>query len=270
MNECKIVQDLLPLYVEDLVSQETAEFIGEHCNRCGHCRKLLERSKVVLPVETVDTADYQKALKKERTHSAMLGALFATVMIALSLLALVFVTGHIPVKLDKEPIILESPDGIHSFKGEYYTSPLGLNRGIYFTEKSGFGGGQGTNEDWLEILDAQWSPDGTDLFFTIEMVNGETRMEIWYNNYDETGSRSGVFPLISKDKRVYNDLTAEFTKLLAQWEAFPTGWESVSYEFSGWGQDSESAYIRYNTDNGYEGIVYFGFDFEGKSIWIIE
>ena len=64
MNECKIVEDLLPLYAEELVSRETAEFIGEHCDRCGHCRKLLERSKVVLPVEKVDTADYQKALKK--------------------------------------------------------------------------------------------------------------------------------------------------------------------------------------------------------------
>jgi len=272
MNECKIVEDLLPLYAEELVSRETAEFIGEHCDRCDRCRKLLERSKVVLPVETVDTGDYQKALKKERTHSAMLGALFATVMIVLSMLALVFVAGHVPVKLDREPIILVSPDGIHSFKGEYYTSPLGLNRGIYFTEKSAVGEGQGTNEDWIEILDAQWSPDGTDLFFTVEMKNGETEMEIWYHNYSETGGRGGIFPLISRteDRRDYNDLTAEFTKLLAQWEKFPTGWDSITYEFVGWGEDSESAYIRCKTDNGYEDVVYFGFDFEGQSIRIIE
>lgn len=270
MNECKIVQDLLPLYAEDLVSGETRGFVDGHCEGCDHCRKLLERSKAVLPVETVDTRNFQKALKRERNHTAMIGALFATAMIALALLALVFTAGHIPVKLDKEPIMLVSPDGIHSFKGEYYTSPFGLNRGIYFTEKSGFGEGQGTNEDWLEIRDAQWSPDGTDLFFTIEMVNGETRMEIWYNNYDETGSRSGVFPLISKDKRVYNDLTAEFTKLLAQWEKFPDGWKTITYEFVGWGEDSESACVRYKTDKGDEGVVYFGFDFEGKAIWIIE
>jgi len=272
MNECKIVQDLLPLYAEELVSQETAEFIGKHCDRCDHCRKLLERSRVVLPVETVDTADYQKALKKERTHSAMIGALFASITLLLAFLAAVLAMVHEPIKLEKEPIILESPDGIHSFKGEYYTSPFGVNKGIYFTEKSGIGGGQGTKEGWLEILDAQWSPDGTDLFFTIEMENGETEMEIWYHNYSETGGRGGDFPLISrtKDRRDYNDLTAEFTKLLAQWEKFPTGWNSITYEFVGWGEDSESAYIRCKTDNGYEDVVYFGFDFAGKAIWIIE
>lgn len=270
MNECKIVQDLLPLYAEDLVSAETAEFICQHSDRCDHCRKLLERSMVVLPVETADTTNFRKALKRERTHSAMIGALFATVMIALAFLTAVIATVHVPIKLEKPPIILESHDGIHSFKGEYYTSPFGVNQGIYFTEKSGFGEGQGTNEDWLEILDAQWSPDGTDLFFTIQMRSGETRMEIWYNNYDDAGSRSGVFPLITKDKRVYNDLTAEFTELLAQWEHFPTGWESITYEFVGWGEDSESAYIRCETDNGYGDVLYFGFDFEGKAIWIIE
>lgn len=272
MNECKIVEDLLPLYAEDLVSPETAGFISEHCDRCINCRKLLERCKVVLPVETMDTVTYQKALKKERTHSAMIGALFATVMIVLSLLALVFVAGHIPIKLEKEPILLESPDGIHSFKGEYYESMLGTNRGLYVTKKGRSGEGQGTNEGWIEILDAQWSPDGTDLFFTIEMENGETEMEIWYHNYSETGGYGGVFPLLSRtpDRRDYNDLTAEFTSLLAKWEEFPTGWESISYEFVGWGEDSESAYIRCKTDNGYEDEVYFGFDFVGKAIWIIE
>ena len=47
-------------------------------------------------------------------------------------------------------------------------------------------------------------------------------------------------------------------------------WDSITYEFVGWGEDSESAYIRYKTDKGGEGVVYFGFDFEGKAIWIIE
>lgn len=272
MNECKIVEDLLPLYAENLVSPETAQFIREHCDRCDQCRKLLERSKEVIPSDTVNAPDYKKALKKERTHSAMLGALFASITLLLAFLAAVLAIARQPIKLEKEPIILESPDGIHSFKAEYYTSPFGMNQGLFFTEKSGIGGGQGTKEDWLEILDAQWSPDGTDLFFTIRMRSGETRMEIWYNNYNETGGRGGVFPLISRteDRRDYNDLTAEFTKLLAQWEKFHTGWDSITYEFVGWGEDSESAYIRCKTDNGYEDVVHFGFDLEGKAIWIIE
>lgn len=272
MNECKIVQDLLPLYAEDLVSPETKEFVEEHCGRCGDCWKLMERGKVVLPVEMIDAQNYKKALKRERNHSAMVGALFASIIIVLALTALVYVAASIPIKLEKGPIILESPDGIHSIKGEYYASPFGINRGMYVTELSRSGSSEGTQEGWIDILDAQWSPDGTDVFFTIEMVNGETRMEIWYHNYSETGGRGGIFPVISKteDRRNFNDLTAEFTKLLAEWEKFPAGWSSITYELIQWGENSESACIRCITDNGYEVEVCFGFDFEGQKIWIIE
>ena len=37
-QECSIVQDLLPLYVEDMVSPETAEFVGEHLKSCETCQ----------------------------------------------------------------------------------------------------------------------------------------------------------------------------------------------------------------------------------------
>ena len=38
-NECSIVRDLLPLYVEKMVSEETAEFIKEHLESCSECKK---------------------------------------------------------------------------------------------------------------------------------------------------------------------------------------------------------------------------------------
>lgn len=270
MNECKIVEDLLPLYAEDLVSAETAEFIDEHCANCVHCRILLERSRFTLPIQTENAPNYQEALKRDRRHSLLTGVLIMA--IGWALFMAVFAVGYAPAKLDREPIILTSPDGIHSFKGEYYDSLSGLNRGIYVTKKSRNAFSQGTEERWIEILDTQWSPDGTDLFLIIETENGETEMRIWYNNYDDTGSSGGVFPHISynSDKHIYNDLMAEFTVLLSQWEEFPTGWESIVYQLDRWGEDSESAYIRYKTDNGYEGVVHFGFDFEGQVIWIIE
>lgn len=36
-HECSIVRDLLPLYLEDLVSAETAAFVGAHLARCAAC-----------------------------------------------------------------------------------------------------------------------------------------------------------------------------------------------------------------------------------------
>lgn len=38
MNTCKIVQDLLPLYFDDLCSPETKQFIEEHLKECECCK----------------------------------------------------------------------------------------------------------------------------------------------------------------------------------------------------------------------------------------
>ena len=37
-NECGIVRDLLPLYIENMVSEDSREFIEEHLSRCAECK----------------------------------------------------------------------------------------------------------------------------------------------------------------------------------------------------------------------------------------
>ena len=44
-NECNIVRDILPLYVEDMVSEETAKFVKEHLAECKNCREDYEAMK---------------------------------------------------------------------------------------------------------------------------------------------------------------------------------------------------------------------------------
>ncbi len=44
-NECNIVKDLLPLYVEGIVNEDTADFVEEHIRHCEKCRKELEEMK---------------------------------------------------------------------------------------------------------------------------------------------------------------------------------------------------------------------------------
>ena len=42
MKNCNIVKDLLPLYQEDMVSEESKTFIQEHLEECEMCKKTLE------------------------------------------------------------------------------------------------------------------------------------------------------------------------------------------------------------------------------------
>ena len=63
MNECKIVQDLLPLYAEDLVSIETKEFVDAHCEGCGQCRGQRDRMCTDL-IREETPVDYRKNMRK--------------------------------------------------------------------------------------------------------------------------------------------------------------------------------------------------------------
>ncbi|MCD8006462.1 MAG: zf-HC2 domain-containing protein [Oscillospiraceae bacterium] len=42
-NECSVVRDLLPLYYENMVNKETAEFVEEHLGNCPDCASELEK-----------------------------------------------------------------------------------------------------------------------------------------------------------------------------------------------------------------------------------
>lgn len=42
-NECSIVRDLLPLYFENMLSEDTAAFVKEHLESCSECASELEK-----------------------------------------------------------------------------------------------------------------------------------------------------------------------------------------------------------------------------------
>ena len=68
-TECSVVRDLLPLYVEDMVSEETAAYIGEHLETCEECKAELESLKGSAEIAVIEEkpairADNAKPFKK--------------------------------------------------------------------------------------------------------------------------------------------------------------------------------------------------------------
>ena len=39
---CNIIEDLLPLYVDDMVSEDSRQLVEEHLKMCPACRKMQE------------------------------------------------------------------------------------------------------------------------------------------------------------------------------------------------------------------------------------
>ena len=60
-NECNIIQDILPLYIENMVSQDTISFVEEHLSICTECQKKLEHMKTA--------NDFGKIYEKSFTKS---------------------------------------------------------------------------------------------------------------------------------------------------------------------------------------------------------
>ena len=80
-NKCNLIRDILPLYVEDMVSMDTREFVSEHLEHCETCRAELEHMRK--PADIIPDADIVplKKIKKElfikRLQTVFLTAILA-------------------------------------------------------------------------------------------------------------------------------------------------------------------------------------------------
>ena len=79
-TECSVVRDLLPLYVEDMVSAETAAYINEHLKVCKECQAELANMKdgneipaieVKSPPKSEDVKPFKKLMKRMNRQFSM-------------------------------------------------------------------------------------------------------------------------------------------------------------------------------------------------------
>lgn len=85
--KCEVIQDLLPLYVEDMASAPTRELVEEHLADCEVCRKQAEqmRGGVMLPKDT-DTKlleRLQRKLLRKKETAAVISALGVVLLFVL-------------------------------------------------------------------------------------------------------------------------------------------------------------------------------------------
>lgn len=73
--ECAVVNDLLPLYCDEVVSERTAEIVAEHLKECENCSAELAKIKETIPAETgkTDTKEkFRRFMKKHRIKQTIL------------------------------------------------------------------------------------------------------------------------------------------------------------------------------------------------------
>jgi len=74
---CYIISDLLPLYQDDILSEQTKKDIDKHINKCEDCKKKMDAMKMQIDVQTTNAELKINPLKKVRFYQKMLTALGA-------------------------------------------------------------------------------------------------------------------------------------------------------------------------------------------------
>lgn len=77
-KDCKIVQDLLPNYIDKLTNEETSKYVEEHLNECEECRKILKNMQKEIeinqrPNEEKEVKYFKKYNRKLKTLITILG-----------------------------------------------------------------------------------------------------------------------------------------------------------------------------------------------------
>ena len=88
MNNCNIIKDLLPLYKEDLLSQESKTFVEEHLKTCPECENLLKEEIEIESKNTKPLDFVEKRIKKETRY-------FTLAIIALLGSILIFIISYL-------------------------------------------------------------------------------------------------------------------------------------------------------------------------------
>lgn len=90
-NQCNLIKDILPLYVEDIVSADTREFVSNHLEHCAECRAELEHMRG--PAKYVPDIDTDivplKRIKKD-LFIRHLQTIFFTAIIACAVVMIAF------------------------------------------------------------------------------------------------------------------------------------------------------------------------------------
>lgn len=85
-KECKIVQDLLPNYLEQVTNEETNEFIEKHLAECEECKNIYLLMKQDLKVNSIDAKEEINYMKRFKTKLKILRNVLLIIIIVFAII----------------------------------------------------------------------------------------------------------------------------------------------------------------------------------------
>lgn len=158
-RNCKIVQDLLPNYIEKLTNEETNKFVEEHLNECNNCKQILSNMEKDLKLDTKKKDNREVKYIKKYSNKMKILKIILLIIIALSL-----------IRTGRNFIIISSL----SNKAENYVSSTN-----YHKKTTNF------YDDTLTIMDSYYK-DGKIVTFVTRITPDISNKVSMYKNGEKT------------------------------------------------------------------------------------
>lgn len=137
-KECSIVQDVLPLYLENMVSESTKVFVEEHLESCSDCATELKYLKSGMHIDVAETPIREHAVDvitaiKKKISKRILKAVTAVCLVFAVLLGAVLLYTGIGHPVTKDNISLSTKtDGGYT----YIILETEAGKSLYFDSKT--------------------------------------------------------------------------------------------------------------------------------------
>lgn len=245
MNECNIVQDLLPLYADDLASEDSVEFIDRHAANCPHCSEIWRRYKEELPnthppVSEEQAQAYQKPIKRG-LWKIVLSALATWLILFMVLGYFVWEIGWLGAEKQ-----LVSPDGQITFTVKDYSNAGFFQKGgAYILTPDGQGRSLKSRTDFVD-LHVWWASDSSAYFVWWEFLDDDESYYISCEEVQKVGWRE-----YKEQKGIYGvNFYDELSILLRE-----RGIDAAEFAFLQWSDDNSTMQFQFTDESGQIGTL---------------
>ena len=201
---CSIVQDLLPLYEEDMLREETKEFVDGHLAQCAACRAELDALKADVkpaPVSAQPLRDLKRQLRRKKLTAVLLAVALA---LTLATAGFAYLTAPQYLPYDEtERTITRSPRALAD--GSIMADELTDLSGIESISVNLLTPVSGT-----EVTSTQDPDSGKTVYF---ITAWRTPLDTWRGAFDKTGDAPNAHSVIDRTQREADALQGALGKV---------------------------------------------------------
>ena len=230
-KDCSIVQDLLPLYAEDMLREETKEYVDGHLAQCEACRAELAALKADVPSAPVN-AQPLRSLKKQLRRKKFTAVLLAvTLALTLAAAGSAYLTAPQYLPYSETEWTVARADGAVTAEGLADLSGVESISVNLLTPVSG-----------TEVTSTQEPDSGKTVYF---ITAWRTPLDTWRGAFDKTGDAPNAHSANDRTQREADALQGALGKV-----------ESARTLFT---LDTENcAAVYYSPNNGQDDVLLCG------------